>query len=276
MNSLVRPGGSLPKLRISAVMAFWFWSSARRTRDGLMCWPRSQSRRMFVSGETSLSRPWKSDPINLVQRRSSRLRFRSASRVARSLGGGLDPSADLSASSMMNFSGPRCSRAGSCSRSAPARCRGLVGRRLRRRCPRRGRRGRGGLECSRGACGSPPWVGSEWNFTNSISPWPSGVRSIASSALVPLSAMIRSTQLPSTWPLPPGSSPSSTKNSIAAARSLTTIPTCSIFLIAMCSMVGTPAIWRSHRDRIDAAVPLPARRTRPFQASSRSQLPSQR
>ena len=23
-----------------------------------------------------------------------------------------------------------------------------------------------------GACGSPVWVGGEWNFTSSISPWP--------------------------------------------------------------------------------------------------------
>ena len=96
-----------------------------------------------------------------------------------------------------------------------------------------------------GACRSPPWVGGAWNFDSSIRPWPSGVCSITISDRTPSSPTTRSTQPPSTGASPSDSSPSSTKNSVAAARSSTTMPTCSIRWIVMCSMVRTRASQRA-------------------------------
>src|SRR3954447_15335160 len=84
---------------------------------------------------------------------------------------------------------------------------------------------------------SPLWLDGEWNFASSIRPWPSGVSSIAISARTPSSPTTRSTERPSTDASPCGTSPSSTKNSVAAARSSTTMPTWSIRWIVISSMV---------------------------------------
>jgi hypothetical protein len=97
-----------------------------------------------------------------------------------------------------------------------------------------------------GACRLSPWFDGEWNFVSSSRPLPSGVCSIAASARTPSSPTIRSTQRPSTDPSPCSTSPSSTKNSVADARSSTTMPTCSIRWIVMCSRV---------RNQIRSAVP---------------------
>jgi hypothetical protein len=72
---------------------------------------------------------------------------------------------------------------------------------------------------------------------SSVAVW---VCRIAISSRPPSSPTTRSTQRPSTGPSPYSSSPSSTKNSVAAARSSTTMPTCSIRWIVMCSMVRIP------------------------------------
>ena len=56
---------------------------------------------------------------------------------------------------------------------------------------------------------------------------PSGVRRITMSACTPLSPLMRSTKSPSTDVSPSSSSPSATKNAVAAARSSTTMPMCS-------------------------------------------------
>jgi hypothetical protein len=64
----------------------------------------------------------------------------------------------------------------------------------------------------------------EWNFVSSSRPLPSGVCIIAMSARTPSSRATRSTQRPSTVLAPCNTSPGSTKNSVAAARSSTTTP----------------------------------------------------
>jgi hypothetical protein len=84
-------------------------------------------------------------------------------------------------------------------------------------------------------------------FDSSSRAWPSGVCSMAISDRTPSSPTTRSTQRPSTDPSPCSSSPSSTKNSIAAARSSTTMPTWSILRIVMCSMVRNPGSSRGAR-----------------------------
>jgi hypothetical protein len=76
--------------------------------------------------------------------------------------------------------------------------------------------------------GSEPTAVGVWNFISSSRPWPSGVRIIATSTLTPSSPTTLSAQRPSTRLSPSSSSPSSAKNSIAAARSSTTMPTLSI------------------------------------------------
>jgi hypothetical protein len=88
-----------------------------------------------------------------------------------------------------------------------------------------------------GACRLSPWFDGEWNFVSSSRPLPAGVCMIAMSARTPSSPTTRPTQRPSTGPSPYSTSPRSTKNSVAAARSSTTMPTCSIRRIAMCSIV---------------------------------------
>ncbi len=62
---------------------------------------------------------------------------------------------------------------------------------------------------------------------------PSGVSTIAISARTPSSPTTRSTQPPSTGPSPYSLSPSSPKNAVAAVRSSTTMPTCSMRWIVM-------------------------------------------
>jgi hypothetical protein len=93
-----------------------------------------------------------------------------------------------------------------------------------------------------------PWFDGEWNFASSSRPLPSGVCTIAFSARMPSSPTMRSTQRPSTDHSPCSTNPSSRKNSVAAARSSTTMPTWSIRWIVMCSMV---------MNRIRAAVTAP-------------------
>lgn len=79
-----------------------------------------------------------------------------------------------------------------------------------------------------GACRLSSWLEGVWNFVSSSRPWPSGVCTTAISARTPSSPTTRSIHRPSTGPSPCSSSPSSTKNSVAAVRSSTTMPTWSI------------------------------------------------
>jgi hypothetical protein len=110
-----------------------------------------------------------------------------------------------------------------------------------------------------GACRLSPWFDGEWNFVSSSRPWPSGVPTIAISARTPSSPTTRSTQPPSTGPSPYSLSPSSTKNAVAAARSSTTMPTCSIRWIVMRSTVRSRAVQEAPR----AGIRRPASVTTP-------------
>src|SRR5262249_909047 len=89
-----------------------------------------------------------------------------------------------------------------------------------------------------GACGSPLGPDGEWNLISSSRPWPSGVCRNAKSVRTSSSPTMLSTTGPSTDPSPCGSSPSATKNSVAAARSSTTMPTWSMRWIVMRSTVA--------------------------------------
>jgi hypothetical protein len=97
--------------------------------------------------------------------------------------------------------------------------RGLASWRRRRRCRRPRMRempdARGVRRRVPVAAGTP----RAWNLISSSRPWPSGVSTIAYSTWTSSSATLRSTQPPSTDPLPCSLSPSSTKNAVAAARS---------------------------------------------------------
>src|ERR1044071_1640672 len=78
-----------------------------------------------------------------------------------------------------------------------------------------------------GAGPSSPSYDGERYLASSTLPLPSGVRRITMSARTPSSPFMRSTEPPSTDVSPSNSSPSATKNALAAARSSTTMPMCS-------------------------------------------------
>ena len=90
------------------------------------------------------------------------------------------------------------------------------------------------------ACRLPLRDDGAWYFVSSSRPWPSTVCIIAISARTPSRPTTRSTQRPSTGTSACSSSPSSRKNFVAAARSSTTMPTCSIRWIVMHSIVANP------------------------------------
>src|SRR3954447_14041198 len=75
------------------------------------------------------------------------------------------------------------------------------------------------------------YAGERYLASSSLLPSPSGVRSITTSACTPSSPLMRSTASPSTDVSPSTSSPSAVKNSVAAARSSTTMPMCSKCMI---------------------------------------------
>src|SRR3954465_7206870 len=71
------------------------------------------------------------------------------------------------------------------------------------------------------------YAGERYLASSSLLPWPSGGRSITTPPCTPSSPLMRSTASPSTDVSPSTSSPSAVKNSVAAARSSTTMPMCS-------------------------------------------------
>jgi hypothetical protein len=79
-----------------------------------------------------------------------------------------------------------------------------------------------------GGVGLSPSCRGEWNSISSSRPLPSGVCIIATSFRTPSSATMRSTVRPSMVAVPCSSRPSLAKNAVAAGRSSTTMPTCSI------------------------------------------------
>ena len=87
---------------------------------------------------------------------------------------------------------------------------------------------------------SPSYEGDRYLASSSWLP-PPGVCSITMSACTPSSPLMRSTKLPPTDASPSTSSPSATKNAVAAARSSTTMPMCSRRWTVMNGLRPAPA-----------------------------------